>query len=407
VNLAAPTAPPPLPRPLQALGALALLALAGWLGLEAWERNLAESCRLEQWPHLARCAAPADETTEQQVAKLRQRLARNPGDTDALVALATYAELPGGIPGTDTAAVIAAAEALAPQNAVVLRLQANRALQARQWAEGLRPLIKLSHHHHDADAARALTQLIAQIRRDPALETALREAARADPAWLPRVLTFMTYEKVPMIRAMPLVSEMIDRQQLPPATGQFVIRHLKAGGHWLDAHAIWLHLWKKPLGLLFNGDFEEAFIPDGFDWEILDTNINRAGARVYLSGRGERGQVLQVVFNGKALPQPVLRQHMLLLPGSYRFSGDYLTTDLRSAEGLGWVLSCATGAREIGRTPALKGDSRQWQRFDIRFTVPRDCGLGVALALSPHAAYEAKTGLRGEALFDRFQLVQE
>ena len=404
----APYAPRlPFPRALQAALAFGMLAVAAWLVAAAWNRNLAESCRLNQWPHLARCAAESGDTPEQQVQQLRERLARNPGDSDALVALASFAHQPGGASGLDAAALLATAERLAPQNAVVLRLQANRALQRRQWPEALAALIKLSHRHFDGDASRALEQLVGQLTRDPGLRSAFEDAARADPAWVERVLTFMTYEKVPMIYAIPLVGELINREQLKPATGQFVIRHLKAGGYWLDAHGVWLHLWKKPLGLLFNGDFEQAFIPDGFDWDILDTNVNRAGARVYLSGRGERGQVLQVVFSGKALPQPVVRQHLLLFPGNYRFSGEYQSSDLRSTEGLAWMLGCATTQREIARTPPIKGESRNWQRFELRFTVPRDCGLGVSLGLSPHAPYEAKTGLRGEVLFDRFSVVQE
>ncbi|EWS62432.1 hypothetical protein Y695_04340 [Hydrogenophaga sp. T4] len=39
--------------------------------------------------------------------------------------------------------------------------------------------------------------------------------------------------------------------------------------------------------------------------------------------------------------------------------------------------------------------------------VPAECGLGVALSLQTQAPYEARTGLRGEVLFDRFTLVQE
>mgnify|MGYP006174302781 CR=1 FL=1 len=52
--------------------------------------------------------------------------------------------------------------------------------------------------------------------------------------------------------------------------GLYVIRQLKTEGLWLEAHAIWLRLWKRPLGYLFNGDFEQNFVAGGFDWEVIE-----------------------------------------------------------------------------------------------------------------------------------------
>jgi hypothetical protein len=103
---------------------------------------------------------------------------------------------------------------------------------------------------------------------------------------------------------------------------------------------------------------------------------------------------------------PLVRQHLLLPPGHYRFAGEFQTSDLRSERGLAWVFSCASNGRELARTEPLKAGGRTWQPLGVSLEMPADCGLGVALALQTAAPFEAKTGLRGEVVFDRFTLVQ-
>ncbi|MEX1167807.1 MAG: hypothetical protein WEK74_13250 [Hydrogenophaga sp.] len=267
--------------------------------------------------------------------------------------------------------------------------------------------MELAQHHRNTEASRTLAVLIGQIAHDPALLPALKTAVDADSRWLDRVVRQMPGQKVPLIMALPLASDLLAESTLPPALGQYMIRQLKAEGFWLDAYGLWLNLWKRPMDLLFNGDFEQAFIAHGFDWEITDPNIHRAGAQVYQSGRGDRGQVLQVVFTGRQMRLPIVRQHLLLPPGSYRFSGEFQSSELRSQNGLSWVFTCATGGKELGRTMAISSQGRSWQKLFLPITVPKDCGLGVELSLRTQAPFEARAGIRGEVLFDRFNLVKE
>jgi hypothetical protein len=400
---------PPAPRWAR-LAALwlargALLALALWLGAQAWQRNLAEACWLDEWPRLGSCTPLAQRPQPEQVAALRERVARNPGDSHAWVALATLAQTPGGAAGVDAAAVLATAARLAPNDSRVLRLQARQALQAQDWPTLVAKLVPLAQFHNSPEAATALGALVQDAAQVPALATALNERLRADAGWLSRALHAMAHDKRPLVLAMPLVSQAIAQGQLSPELGQFVMHQLKAQGHWVDAYAVWLALWKKPLGLLFNGDFEQPFVPHGFDWEVIDTQRHRAGARVNLVGRGERGQVLQVVLTGREMQMPLLRQHLVLPPGLYRFSGEFQSTELRSAQGLAWVLSCAKDGQELARTPPIRAQGRSWQALELAFTVPTDCGAGVELALRTQAPFEARAGVRGEVLFDRFALV--
>ena len=393
-------------------GVFALLVVAAlWLGWKAWDVNITMSCWKNEWPNLPVCDDINGRTPTERVARLQERLAGNPGDSQALVDLTLLAHQPETAAGLDAAALLAAAGRAAPQDTTVLQLQANEALRAMRWPDALDKLTRLSRHHHDAEATRVLAMLVAQAAQQPGqagLQAALMASVQADPGWLDRVLRAMPGAKLPLASAMPLVSQVVTTGPgLTAPLGLFVIRQLKAEGQWLEAHAIWLHLWKRPLGLLFNGDFEQAFVAGGFDWEVIERDMHRGGARVELAGWSERGQVLRVVFTGRAMKTPLLRQHLLLPPGNYRFAGDFQSGDLHSNEGLSWVFSCATGGRELARTPALKTTGRAWQPLGVRLEVPADCGLGVALALQTQAPYEAKTGLRGEVLFDRFTLVQE
>ncbi|MDP3887535.1 hypothetical protein [Hydrogenophaga sp.] len=393
-------------------GVFALLVVAAlWLGWKAWDVNITMSCWKNEWPNLPVCDDINGRTPAERVARLQERLAGNPGDSQALVELAMRAHQPETGAGLDAAALLAAAGRAAPQDTTVLQLQANDALTAQRWPDALDKLTRLSRQHHDAEATRVLAMLVAQAAQQPGqtgLQAALLASVQADPGWLDRVLRAMPGAKLPLASAMPLVSQVVTAGPgLPAPLGLFVIRQLKAEGQWLEAHAVWLQLWKRPLGLLFNGDFEQAFVAGGFDWEVIERDMHRGGARVELAGWRERGQVLRVVFTGRAMKIPLLRQHLLLPPGHYRFSGEYQSGDLRSNEGLSWVFSCATGGRELARTPALKTTGGAWQTTGVRLEVPADCGLGVALALQTQAPYEARTGLRGEVLFDRFTLVQE
>lgn len=387
------------------LGLTALLVVAAlWLGWKAWEVNITMSCWKDEWPNLPVCDEVNGRTPQDKVARLEQRLAANPGDTVALVALAVYANQPGVAPHLDPLAMLAKAQKAAPQQGDVLRLQVHHAMKNQRWAEAMGPLTRLSHHHQDAQATRTLAELVNYAQLDGEVGKALVAAAKADTGWLDRVLRALPEAKVPTAVAMPLINELVAQKTLTPKLGLELIRQLKAEGQWLDAHALWMQLWNRPLPMLFNGDFEQAFVAGGFDWETPGSNDHRAGSRVSLTGHKARGQVLQVAFNGKQMATPLVRQHLMLPAGRYSFSGEHQSTELRSEQGLAWVFSCSADQRELARAPSLKSTGRDWKPMRLTLEVPADCAFGVALSLQPQAGYEARAGMRGEMLFDNFQL---
>ncbi|MGM9424840.1 hypothetical protein [Hydrogenophaga sp. MI9] len=390
------------------LGITAALVVATlWLGWKAWDVNTTMACWKNEWPQLAMCDDINGRTLEEKVARLEQRLAQNPGDTLALVALTVYAHQPDAPAHLDPAALLERAGKVAPQQVDVLRLQAHHAMKAQRWTAALDALIRLSQYHGDAEATRTLTEMINFARVNGEVGKALVAAARADTGWLDRVLRALPAAKVPTVVAMPLIQQLVEQKTLTPKLGLALIRQLKAEDQWLDAHALWMQLWNKPLPMLFNGDFEQPFLTGGFDWETPGSNDHRAGAQVSLSGRKERGQVMRVEFRGKALSTPIVRQILMLPPGHYRFTGEYQATELRSEQGLAWVFACAGSRGEITRVPSLKTTGRDWKRMDVALEVPPECGFGVSLGLQPQADFEARTGMRGEMLFDNFQLSME
>lgn len=393
---------PPAARAL--LGLLLALLAAIWLGGRALEVNLRHACREAQWPGLVRCDASGSATAEparlqQEMAQLQARLQHNPGDAWALTRMVHVSRLLG----QDKPALLSAAAQLAPHRPEVLGQQAGQALARRDWGAAVPALVLLATVHSDAEATRALARLVALAPQDAGLMARLQVALQQSPVWLDKALRTVVTEQLPMAAAMPLVSSLALAGALEPDTGLLVIRQLKREGRWLDAHAVWLQLWQGPLGLLFNGDFEQSFVKDGFDWNLPQDDTPRAGAQADRVGRGERGQVLRIRFTGRPFQLPLVHQDLLLPEGTYRLQGEHQSTDLRSEAGLAWVLTCADGARELARTGPLGATGREWRRFERELTVPSSC-QGLTLGLQVQAPYEARTGLRGEVLFDKLRL---
>jgi hypothetical protein len=402
-----PRGPRPAAVPLhRRLAQLALVVLALWLGYEAWVRNIDQACHLNEWPYLRLCAERAPKTDEELAEQLLARLARNPGDSASAVALAVIADRQPDkqIAGVTADEALARAQAMAPQDQYVLHLQANKAIREQRWADALQPLIKLSQFHRSDAAAEQIARLIHYATQDVTLQAALAQAAQADSRWLNRPIRRMPRLNIPVIVAMPTVSAAMIKGRLSPSLGRFLIQRLKTEGHWLDAHAVWQHLWQRPLALLFNGDFEQPFLPGGFDWEPGQRNVHSAGAQVARMGWRDRSQVMQVRFTGRPMAANIVRQDLVLPHGAYQLSGEYYASELRSEKGLVWTVICARTKQELARTEPMVAEGRSWRPLSLTFQIPAECGIGATLSLRPQAAFEAKAGMRGEILFDRMKI---
>ena len=183
------------------------------------------------------------------------------------------------------------------------------------------------------------------------------------------------------------------------------MRSLKAGGQWLEAQALWVALVGGAVPLLYNGDFEQGFIADGFDWELRDEPAPRRPARWSSSPQlGERGRVLQVEFTGRPVAQPLVRQVLVLPAGSYVFAGDYMAGRCAPSRAwcgpsTAWPAGASWRARRRCWTRRASGTAHERGAG-----VPPDCSA-VVLQLQTQLDSEALAGLRGQMSFDAFRLV--
>jgi hypothetical protein len=369
-----------------------LAAAVLWI---AGATHLRRACTVLDTPYLPLCAPPpaaADAAAE----ALRQRIQRNPGDTDAWAALVVLPDLP------PSDGVLQAAAQLAPGNANVQRWKAARALERGDWSKGVAILVQLLRYRNEPGAARVLAQLAVTPQGLDLLRPHLAEAAED---WLPQVLYGMAALKLPPGRALPLVAQAMRHDAFPREAQQAYMRSLKGGGYWLDAYAFWLTQHGRELPLLYNAGFDDAFEPDGFDWELAQVPRSRAGTVVDQPTVAVRGRVLEIEFTGRNLATPMAWQNVFMPPGTYRLRGDYMGSKFRSEEGLAWAVRCKGGKSPLaGRTPPLQDTGGVWKSFELTFTLPEACGPVASLQLEPVASYEAAAGMRGFVAFDNFSL---
>lgn len=367
---------------------LAVAVLVGWLIVHV---NLERSCTRQESPASGLCAAPAPGgATERDM--LRSRIARNPGDADAYIALALADR------SASREELVAVASQLAPREPNLLLHRAAAALDRRDWAGAVPALVELADKRDATAAAKSLAQLVA-MGHWPLLEPYLAPGNR----WLQAVIAQMRGTQTPFSSALPLVVRALQRGALDPETVRGYVRDLKAQGAWADAYALWLSLHGKALPVLFNGSFDRTFEADGFDWEIPAAGPpRRAGAIVERRRVEERGGVLELQFTGRAIQLPIVRQYLFVGPGRYRVRGDYMTRQFRIEDGLQWNVRC--GARAVGASAAIQETGGIWRPFEFVFTVPADCGLVASLQLETTTPAQAPLGARGRVSFDALKL---
>lgn len=384
---------PPRTRWLLVLAAGVAAAAVFLLGVSA---HLRSACIEQDTPYLPLCDAPPP--PEEQRQELRERIARNPGDSLAWTRL-LVAE---GADDGDT--VLPGAALAAPNNHNVARWQAAQALRQGRIEDAATLLVRILSHRSSPDSAKVLAQLAAGPQGPVLLRPHLATAA----AWLPQVIAASTALKQSPADLLPVVVAAVEQKGLPPAARQRYMRSLKMSGQWLDAYGLWLALHKDSVPLLYNGSFDQPFEVDGFDWEFPnDGPRSRAGTVLQQDAAARRGLVLDVEFTGRRFSTPILRQFVFLAPGTYRVRGDYMAPKLRTEEGLVWRVQCTGGSRPfVGSSPPLRQTGGIWKTVEFEFTVPDDCGPVASVQLDPAGAYEAATGMKGHIAFDGFSLAR-
>lgn len=358
----------------------------------AWTTHLRSACTELDTPYLPICPEGAPS-----VQALRERIARNPGDADAWTRLLAAETDAGGLK------VLPGATLTAPYNLGVARWRAMQDLKEGRLAEGVELLVQILRNRTSAEAA----GILAQIAAVPEGMALLRPHMAQGDVWVGSVIGGASALKMPPGSVLPLVAEALARGALPDDARRGYMRTLKAGGYWLDAYGLWLAQHKDPVPLLYNGGFDQAFEPDGFDWEYTPVARSRTGVVIDQEAVARRGLVLDLDFTGRAFTSPIVRQYVFAGPGPYRLTGEYMASKLRSEGGLAWTVQCTGGSKAVvGRSAQLVDTGGLWKPLEVAFTVPRDCGVVASVQLEPAAQFEAATGIKGHVAFDGFSLAR-
>lgn len=382
-------------------------AVLAWLGLGLCllsavplvvQSNLVSYCQNPEWPEWSVCAPPL--AAPEQVGELRGRIARNPGDAQAAVALAAWTAERGAVAPLNEKAVWDVTDRMARNDAVYLNLRATRAMADRDWAGAVPWLVRLVEVHRNPEAARTLVRLLGVDAARPAVVAAVNR----DSLWVDPVLKLATRSRIPPGQLLALLLPALQAGVADPEDGLLVVRRIRETGQWGDAYALWLRLLARPVPQLFNGDFEQAFITGGFDWEIQNVANGRSGVVVQQQViDGSDGRVLGLSFNGRPLMLPVIHQYTVLAPGRYLFSGRVITNNLRGGDGLAWSFVCLATGEELARTPAVLETRATWQELQAEVVVGQPCGA-VDVQLVAQDPKSAQLGMRGDVAFDELRL---
>jgi len=371
--------------------AIAAAGLAVALAWAAVRVNLDRACAVLDTPYLNLCRQDIPGTA-QHLAQLRHRIARNPGDTNALVQLALHDT------SSANSQAIELASQLAPVQPNIWRRQAASALARQNWPQAVEPLVRLIEYHGADEASLAAARLIAMGHAD-LFAPYLRSASR----WLPRVLVQLGGAKIPPSAALPLVERAVRAHALEAVAVSGFIRQLKAASAWVDAYGLWVAMHPQGVPLLYNGGFEQPFERDGFDWEV-PPQASRSGVLVDQAPAPPRGAVLEVRFTDRPFTVPLVRQYLLAGEGRYRIRGEYQASKLRMEQGLAWFVRCTASAAVAGRSQAQGDTGGKWEAFEFEFLAPSGCGQVVSLQLETSAPFEAQAGARGHVAYDTLAL---
>lgn len=382
--------------PSRWLTALLTLAAVAVLYFVVASAHMRASCVDRDTPYIPLCDPDTPKGNEL-AAELKAQLARNPGKSTAWTALLVSEGVP------EPYDVLPGAELTAPHNHTVARWRAASALEHGRTQDAVAQVIEILRFRQSPDTAR----LLAEFAAGPNGLELLRPHLATSHEWLPKVLDASQAMKQDPGELLPVVAAAIREAPIPARYVRRYLRVLKNAGQWLDAYGLWVALHKETVPLLYNAGFDQAFQPEGFDWELNNAPRTKSGVLIEQDAVARRGMVLDLEFTGRPFGSPLVRQFVFAPPGTYRLRGEFMVSRLRSEDGLAWSVRCIAAPQAvIGRSDPLLETGGVWRPLELEFTVPEDCGPVVSLQLEPAAGFEARTGLRGHAAFDAFSLTR-
>lgn len=374
------------------------LAVAAWVWSLAWPQQLARGCWMGEWPFEDGCAeTPAGRKRPVAEEVLQQHLRRNPGDSHA------YADLlwtwwkqrdERALP------LLATAKRLAPYDNRALGVRAEAAIARGDWPEAVDTLVALVERGYRPAQAPLL-----QLMLTPQTQPLVMEAIRPGTHWLGSVLSGMD-ATTPVAPLQPFIARGLELELLNRKTVLGMVDRLKRDGNWLDAYTLWVAWQGEVQEGLYNGGFDRPTLRRGFDWEWTNQPVARQGVRfAQVSAAPNPGLMLELEMTGRAaLPDPLVSQTLVLLNERYRLTGRWMSDQLRTRDGLVWVVRCLQGGGRIAQTTALRDTQRKWEVFSLEFQIPPECGGAVRLQLETATPAEARMGMTGVVYIDDLAL---
>lgn len=279
-----------------------------------------------------------------------------------------------------------------------------RNLQAQLWAiedAVQREDIPGALHHYDIAlrtsrvAPDLLFPVLASAITDPTIRSNLVVTLAEKPRWGPQ---FIAYALANGADPASIASLFVALRQAgvpaSPEASSSVVNRLVLGGALEDAWRYYTSVWpgadrRRSRDPQFTAD---RTAPSPFDW----TNINDESVTTSIQRGNEGG-----VFDFSVRPStggPLLRQLLMLPPGSYRIEGHSSGIEQPERSLPYWVLTCRDG-RELGRV-TMPSSTRSSGVFSGRFNIPEGCPAQ-SLALVARASDEV-SGVTGQ--IDRVQL---
>ena len=358
------------PRGAMLVTAIAVVVFLAWRVLIAGNKELAEQNALKS---LQLDAVPADTVAAE--AALRKRLARNPADATALIALAL--ELETQQRREESTAAMRTGMRLAPADPLTLLVAAEYYLRAGDEAQALailRRAVDSSERGLVGHRVWPLFSAALDTGRHPEFFDGL---ARDNPPWWPGFFRYICERGTNLTAVYAAHSSRVAANVATRDETQCLIDRLQRIGQWRQAYQVWLNglplEQRQRVGYVFNGGFEWALSNQGFDWRIPAQGAAVVSAEPVSGMSGQHA--LSVAFVNQRYAGPPIEQHLMLFPGRYLIEGR-ARSDLEAWLGFQWGIYCreATGAtsRQLAQTASISGVT-SWREFGQEFVVPQDC----------------------------------
>jgi len=206
----------------------------------------------------------------------------------------------------------------------------------------------------------------------------------------------------------------VAQREAQPAEGACIIERMRDTGRWTEAYQVWLNTLPRErlndVGYIFNGSFEYAPLPGGFDW-IVDRRPLREAAHAvdFAHTTGSVGQrALRVLYQSEKRQSGMpVAQYLALPPGRYQVSGLARPEAMKDGRGAQWTLRCAAGGKPqepLAHSVRFTG-SGEWEPFSFDASIPAGCA-GQVLQLEPSGAGASDQFLAGTLWFDNLSMRQ-